>query len=201
MDKRPELTKEISIIDFKDFYWLKSELQQFCRQEGLRTSGSKGDLLIRIEEFLRTGKKPVVRKSSYHPKSNFDWHTGTLKFATIITDNYRNTEQVRAFFSDQLGKPFKFNVRFMDWMKKNVGKTLGDALQEHKRMEVEKKDTSKHKVIAPQFEYNTYLRDFLADNPDKTREDGIRLWNVKKRQRGHNRYEQADLNFLDQGKD
>ncbi len=32
---RPNLTKEISIKDFKDFYWLKEELQNFCRENGM----------------------------------------------------------------------------------------------------------------------------------------------------------------------
>ena len=61
---RPNLTKEISIKDFKDYYWLKEELQNFCRGNGISTSGSKIEISNRIETFLMTGeiKKPI-RKS------------------------------------------------------------------------------------------------------------------------------------------
>lgn len=54
-ETRPSLTKEISINDFQDFYWLKSELVQFCREQGIRTTGSKQALSERIELYLRTG--------------------------------------------------------------------------------------------------------------------------------------------------
>jgi hypothetical protein len=38
---RPELTKDLPINDFTDFYWLKTELQQFCRENNMSPSGSK----------------------------------------------------------------------------------------------------------------------------------------------------------------
>lgn len=31
---RPNLTKDISVESFNDFYWLKEELQSFCRENG-----------------------------------------------------------------------------------------------------------------------------------------------------------------------
>ncbi len=49
---RPNLTKEISIKDFKDYYWLKEELQNFCRENGMSASGSKLEISDRIETFL-----------------------------------------------------------------------------------------------------------------------------------------------------
>jgi len=81
-------------------------------------------------------------------------------------------------------------------MKSNHGKTLQDAIIEWKRIKAEKKNNKKKKDIAPQFEYNTYLRDFLEDNPNLNREDGIKLWKVKKSMRGDNVYEKEDLKFL-----
>ena len=51
-------------------------------------------------------------------------------------------------------------------------------------------------VIGKQFEYNTYVRDFFADNPGASLEDAIRCWNYKKSLKGHNRYERSDLAAL-----
>ena len=52
-------------------------------------------------------------------------------------------------------------------------------------------------VIDNQFEYNTYIRDFFADNPGRTLDDAIKCWKYKKQLPGHNHYEQTDLAALD----
>ena len=41
--------------------------------------------------------------------------------------------------------------------------------------------------------YNTYIRDFFADNHGKTSEDAIKCRHYKKQMQGHNRYDKADL--------
>ena len=47
--------------------------------------------------------------------------------------------------------------------------------------------------IDKQFEYNTYIRDFFADNKGKSLEEAIKCWKYKKQLPGHNRYERTDL--------
>ncbi len=42
--KRPELAITISVSDFKNHYWLKSELLSFCRANRINTSGGKMEL-------------------------------------------------------------------------------------------------------------------------------------------------------------
>ncbi len=197
MDKRPPLDKEISLKDFKEFYWLKEELVQFCRTENLKRGGSKIELARRIENYLLTGA-PDSSPSRITKKveSNFDWHKALITEKTVITDNYRNTENVRSFFRDKLGKQFKFNVRFMDWMKSNIGKTMADAIIQWRIIKIESKTKINKKHIAPQFEYNRYIRDFLADNPDSSRNEAIKLWNIKRRMRGDNHYSKQDLKLL-----
>ncbi len=53
---RPTLTKSISLEDFQNYYWLKAELQTFCRENGLPASGSKIEITERISHYLTTGK-------------------------------------------------------------------------------------------------------------------------------------------------
>jgi len=59
-DERPHMSLE----DFKDFYWLKEELLEFCRKSGLPCNGRKSglpcngrklEIFARIECFIRTG--------------------------------------------------------------------------------------------------------------------------------------------------
>ncbi len=130
MNKRAKLNAKIPIQDFKDSYWYKEELMHFCRSENLSTRGGKIELAERIEKFLQTGERESYRQEKKSKTSRFDWKTEKLTINTIITDSYRNTKNVREFFKSQIGDKFKFNVKFMDWMKTAEGKTLGDAVEQ-----------------------------------------------------------------------
>jgi len=195
MDKRPNLNKNISVKDFQDFYWLKKELTDFCRAAKIPTRGGKIEISERIIHYLKTGQ---VKKQQTKKKSNskFDWNKALLSKETIITDNYKSSENVRDFFIQVIGPHFKFNVQFMNWMKSNAGKTLQDAAEQWYVLQKESNNKSQPKKIAPQFEYNTYLRDFLAHYPNQNRATGIACWKIKRDQRGHNRFEPKDLDLL-----
>jgi hypothetical protein len=179
---------------------LKEELIDFCRQEGLSRRGGKIEIADRIEHYLRTSSKEAsVKTQKSKPTSHFDWAAATLMLETVITDNYKNSENVRAFFQEQVDGKFKFNVKFMNWMKRNVGKTLADAVDEWQRIELEKKSSKKRKEIAPQFEYNRYIRDFLEDNPGTSKEVAVQYWKVKRGIRGDNVYRKSDLGLKIEG--
>ena len=70
---RPPLTTQISLNDFKDFYWLKEELTKFCLENILSTSGSKLEIAERIELFL-------VKNQSGVPNPN---NNATLPSTTV----------------------------------------------------------------------------------------------------------------------
>ncbi|MBY0435599.1 MAG: SAP domain-containing protein [Cyclobacteriaceae bacterium] len=193
---RPSLTNKISAQDFKDFYWLKEELIAFCKKNGINSSGGKIEIAKRISLFLSTG---TITKQSTHAikkaTSKFDWTNERLTLETAINDNYKNSENVRLFFSKEIGSHFHFTVAFMKWARENVGKTLRDAVEEWKRLHELKKDKSFKTEIAPQFEYNRYMRNFLEDNPDKTSKDAMKYWKRKRATRGSKEYSKSDLDL------
>jgi len=195
---KPKLDKNISINDFKDYYWLKEELVRFCRYTGIDSSGGKIDIYNRIITFLESGeiiKRLNIKRTNI--TSNFDWNNEKLSLDTFITDNYKNSENVREFFQNMIGNHFKFNVDFMDWMKANNGKTLGDAVDKWIDIAELKKDKNYKTEISPQFEYNTYMRDFLRDNPDLSTKDAMNSWKIKRDKPGVKKYEKNDLIYLD----
>lgn len=51
-------------------------------------------------------------------------------------------------------------------------------------------------VIGKQFEYNTYIRDFFADNKGASLDDAIRCWKYKKSLKGQNKYERIILRVV-----
>ena len=194
MSERPELSLNISVDTFKNYYFLKEELVDFCRQNGLQTSGSKQELTERIACFLETGKRT---KTNPKPKSTVN--IGDITEDTLIEPNIVCSEKHRAFFKEKIGKTFSFNVAFQKWLKSNAGKTYADAIQAYYAILEEKKKSKT--VIDKQFEYNTYIRDFFADNNGMSLENAIKCWKYKKSLKGHNRYEKSDLIALEKDND
>lgn len=57
MRKRPELNIELDGNTFREFYYLKEELVNFCRENNLQTTGAKIEITNRIAHYLDTGEK------------------------------------------------------------------------------------------------------------------------------------------------
>ena len=190
MKERPLLAKNLDSRIFKEYYYLKEELEDFCRKNKLSTTGGKIEITNRIAYFLETGKhltilsvkkKPVVLEKIF--------------IDTKIESDFVCSQKHRTFFKEQIGHSFSFNVAFQNWLKSNTGKTYKEAISAYYQI-LEDKKTGKTK-IDKQFEYNTYIRDFFADNQGKSLEDAIKCWKYKKQLPGHNRYEEADLIAID----
>lgn len=186
MADRPTLDKDLSSKVFREYYYLKEELVDFLRNNGLPTSGGKVELTDRIAYFLDTGK--VRPASSQRVKAI---NINDISVDTIIENNFVCSEKHRAFFRANIGESFSFNVAFQKWLKSNAGMTYRDAIDAYYQILEEKKKGKT--TIDTQFEYNTYIRDFFEDNQGKSLSDAIKCWKYKKRLRGHNRYERSDL--------
>ncbi|MBO4702442.1 MAG: hypothetical protein J5625_07275 [Lachnospiraceae bacterium] len=186
MSERPELNTALDGNTFRNYYYLKEELVEFCRKYNLPASGGKIELTDRIACFLDTGK--VIKTPS---KSKKAADVGEITEETVIEYNFVCSEKHRAFFKEKIGKSFSFNVLFQRWLKENAGKTYKDAIDAYYQIMEEKKKV--RTTIDKQFEYNTYIRDFFDDNNGKSLEDAIKCWKYKKSLPGHNRYELSDL--------
>ena len=195
---RPQLTKDLKSAEFKEYYFLKEELKDFCKKEELKVSGSKNQLEERIIYYLDTGKsldnsRSIENKNNYS-KSNSNKATTyeeiTLDF--ILGENFKCSEDKREFFEKEIGKGFKFKVKFQKWLKANPDKTYRDAVDAYYELQNSNEKTK----IDKQFQYNQYIRDFFDDNDDKTLNDAIKCWNYKKSIKGHNKYEKSDLCIL-----
>lgn len=186
MSERPKLNREMSSEIFQDYYYLKEELVDFCRENGLPVSGNKMEITKRIVNFLDTGKIEQLTVRSINRNV-----VGEINENTVIEPDIVCSQKHRAFFRNRIGRNFSFNVQFQKWLKSNTGRTYGDAISAYYRiMEEKKKEKNK---IDKQFEYNTYIRDFFCDNQGKSLEEAIICWKYKKSLPGHNRYEQSDL--------
>jgi hypothetical protein len=185
---RPLLTKDLTPEEFNDYYFLKEELKDFCRSEGLKISGSKGDLEKRITYYLSTGEE--LKESNVNDYSSQS--SSEIGLDSNLGENFKCSEDKREFFVNHIGKGFKFKVNFQKWLKANPDKTYGDAVEAYYEIQ----NLGKKTEIGRQFQYNQYIRDFFNDNDDRSLEDAIACWNYKKSLKGHNRYEKSDLEAL-----
>lgn len=190
MNDRPNISNKISSETFRSYYYLKEELVAFLRQEELQTTGGKIELTNRIAHYLETGEK---LSSKTNIKATKD--VGTITADSLIESDFVCSEKHRFFFKQTIGVSFSFNVLFQKWLKQNTGRTYRDAIGAYYQI---LEDRKKGKTaIDKQFEYNTYIRDFFADNSGKTLEEAIKCWKYKKGLQGHNRYKKSDLFALD----
>jgi hypothetical protein len=166
---RPPLTEKTSAADFRAYYWLKAELVTFCRAVGLSTAGGKQEIADRIGEFLESGKREAPPVSNQKATGKMPEH---FTRETVIGLNWRCSESLRAFFSAETGKPFKFNQVMRDLVQSGQGKTLGEALDTWRSAN----ESAERTQIAPQFEYNRHMRAYHEAHPEATREDAIKAW-------------------------
>ena len=204
---RPDLTSAISVEDFRDYYWLKEELQDFCREYAISTRGGKIEISQRIERFLTTRSiAPADRAnshfSSFTSKSRSitkskapEHYGGPLSSRTIIPSDFKCSQENRAFFESVIGPRFHFSVYMQDFFKQNVGKTYQDAIDAWYAEEERKKDKNYKKEISSQFEYNRFTRDFFSDpkNKGKTHKNAIAAWKIKRSLPGDNKYSPDDI--------
>lgn len=184
----PKLTKDFKPEEFKEHYFLKDELKDFCRSEGLKVSGSKGDLEKRIIHYLKTGEElnePTIKYGS-------DESSTEIALDSKLGENFKCSEDKRAFFEKEIGSSFKFKVKFQKWIKSNPDKTYADAIDAY----FEIQNSNEKTEIGKQFQYNQYIRDFFENNDNKSLEDAIKCWKYKKSLKGHNKYEESDLEVL-----
>lgn len=189
MSGRPNLDNSLDSKTFKEFYYLKEELVDFCRKNNLQTTGGKIELTERIANFLETGERTY---KSHNIRKNVIIDEITIH--TIIEENFVCSEKHRAFYKEKIGNNFSFNVAFQKWLKSNSGKTYQDSINAYYQILEDKKKNKT--IIDKQFEYNTYIRDFFDDNKDKSLAQAIKCWKYKKNLKGHNKYEREDLKIL-----
>ena len=93
--------------EFREYYFLKEELKDFCRNEGLKVSGSKGELEERIIHYLSTGEELIKPKTA----QSHSQESSKISLDSRLGENFRCSEDKREFFEREIGKGFKFKVQ------------------------------------------------------------------------------------------
>ena len=197
-EQRPAIETITSGVEMRRWYWLKEELVDEARRVGVKTAGGKFTILERLAHHLDTGETKWPGDKKAKPTSTFDWANEKLTPETVITDNYKNNQNVRAFFQAHADPSFKFHMAFMDWMRTHIGHPLKDAVEAWHVMEEERSQPEFQSKIAHHNQFNQYTRDFLADNPDLGMKEVRKFWALKRAlpsDDGRHVYARSDLDL------
>lgn len=119
-----KLSKSLKPEEFRQYYFLKEELKDFCRSEGLKVSGSKIDLENRIIHYLKTSEELAEDVPKQFPARL----PSEISLDSNLGENFKCSEDKRAFFEKEIGKGFKFKVKFQKWLKSILKKLTGMRL-------------------------------------------------------------------------
>lgn len=110
MNDRPVLDRNLDSKIFRDYYYLKEELVNFCRENDIPVSGGKVEITDRIACFLDTGK--ILSAQTARKRTTV---ISTISKDTKAEANFVCSEKHRAFFREHIGSGFSFNVTFQKW--------------------------------------------------------------------------------------
>ncbi len=150
MTTKPGLSPELSVETFRDHYWLKSELEAFCRSQGLSAYGGKRLLEARIDALLRGAEQP--QEPQPQPRSGS--MPSVMTRDTVIRDGWRCSQALRGFIESEIGRKVQFNAHLRALVHDGAGRTLGAVLEDW----LAARGGAGPGGIAPQFEYNRFVR-------------------------------------------
>ena len=164
---RPALTPSLSEREFVRWYWLKRELVDFCRAQGVPAGGSKQAVAERVA--ARLAGRPIRRVGV--ARAVRDSMPQRFSASTVIGSGWRLTRSLRGYFEGVHGPGFRFNAALRAFIAAGEGRALGEASDCYRRSLV-----AGTGPIAAQFEYNRHMRDFFRRNPGATRDEALASW-------------------------
>ncbi|MGB3800681.1 MAG: DUF6434 domain-containing protein [Lewinella sp.] len=179
---RPDFGNVESGAEFNSWYWLKAEMQAFCKLLGLPSGGRKFDLRDRIMYALDHDRKLLPKPRKRRPESTFDWKGADLNLDTVVTDNISFGPNFRNFLAGQIDRKFTCTSDFMDWVREHEGATLAECIAAWYELDNRRRDPTFRREIADNNMFCQYVRDFYDHDPEAPFQRVKDCWNWKRRQ-------------------
>ncbi|MFH1197020.1 MAG: hypothetical protein V1720_15085 [bacterium] len=183
MNIKTKLTKDMTEQQFDTNYWYADEIKSFARGIGIPDSSKlrKDELEELIKIYLRTKKIGIINRKNIMPKGSKDFELGLKLSLPII--NYSNNKKTKNFIEQEalkinptIKKKSGASYRLNRWREEQIsnGKmiTYGDLVKMYIKLN-EREEPFKR---IPSGRYINYLSDYLANEKDATRKDGIKVW-------------------------
>ncbi len=167
-EQRPALTPQMSGVELRRWYWLRSELADLARRVGVSAAGSKAELTDRLAAALDGHPLPPTAPRRPAAAGQLD---GVLSMNTVIPVGQRCSQVLRAFFTEHIGAAFTFDAAMRGFIADHAGSTLGDAVTHWHATR-----SAGPRPIDAQFELNRFTRQWYLEHPGGIRSDLQQAW-------------------------
>lgn len=163
---RPHLDGGLSGAELRRWYWLRDELAGLARELGVSAQGGKAELTQRLAARLDGTEPPrMVRRRSVDHLAGAE-----LSGSTVLSRGQRCTQQLRSWFTGRING-FRFDGAMREFIAEG-GHTLDDAVDRWVATRGDVRD------IAPQFELNTFARNWHLAHPGGSHAAMLAAWRV-----------------------
>lgn len=181
VEQRPGRGRPTSAAQLDEYYRTVAELREIARELGVPSGGVKADLLARLRAQLDgqpAPDSPNARSEAAPGRHRSGGRQGaralTPPFSrgTELPGPTRLTRELRDWFASQVDTSFRANQALRDYLASDEpGRTLGGAVDAWTAGR-----ESPTQTIAPQFEYNRFVREFRAANPGASHGEVVAAW-------------------------
>ena len=167
------------------YYLHISELNDWCEKLSLSAKGKKVELVFRIVNYIKTGKKSVVPRYpeiSCTKKGKTEQRLSPNRL--MLKGAYKNDLKTRIFFKDLIGIHFHFTAFGIDWLEHRWMAALPPTYQEFATM-WQSEYVARQKIPAmpkTEWAYITFVQKYLQQNSSATRDDILENWHTKRHQ-------------------
>ena len=183
-----KLSKSMTVSQFQNGYWYTTELKGFAESIGIPSANKlrKDELEKAIKVFLKTGniKKPTKRSLSKTGIRDVDKGL-TLNLPVI---NYTSNDETKQFIEQQarklqpdLKRKSGARYRLNRWREEKLTNGIKITYEDLIKRYVELNQTEGSFARIPHPRYINFLAEFLANEENATREQGIRAWKQLKK--------------------
>ena len=185
MCNRPIFSKNLSIEDFKKYYWYKTELQKICRDNKLPTQGTKAELEEYIENFL-LGKECINKRKVLDNIRKNKVLTNITLDTKLIEDGFKFNNESRKFFSDYFGvDKFSFTKEMASTLRQaerdnNLNITVKDLIDIYINAK-NKTNTQIQEKEEETYQWNNFVKEFCKDEKSNMFKNKLKvasiIWN------------------------
>jgi len=183
-----KLSKSMTVSQFQNGYWYTTELKQFAESIGIPSANKlrKDELEKAIEVFLKTGNIKQPTKRSLSKTGIRDVDKGLTLNLPVI--NYTSNDETKQFIEQQarklqpdLKRKSGARYRLNRWREEKLTNGIKITYEDLIKRYVELNQTEGSFARIPHPRYINFLAEFLANEENATREQGIRAWKQLKK--------------------
>ncbi len=177
----------MTVCQFENGYWYAVELKKFAKQIGIKNSSRlrKDELEKLIKSYLKTGKiTPGIRK----PQGQTEPKDAELGLSTkLLVIRFVNNKETWRFleleakkidpkFRRKSGTKYRLNRWRDDQLVKGNPITYGDLVKSY--VEINNSKEPRKRIEGTYYMY--FLEDYMKNEPNAKRENGIKAWHELK---------------------